>query len=66
MSLMEDLDQLMMPYTCKFEQALTPDQWHQWYEWMNNTCGTDGWYVEKNKVSFAKEKNLMLFLLRWS
>ena len=66
MSLIEELDELMMPHRCKFERALTSEQWQEWYDWMNDTCGMNGWFIENNKVGFAKEENLMLFLLRWS
>jgi len=64
-SLMEDLDQLMMPYRCKFDKALTTESWHEWYVWMNDTYDMDAWYIEKNEVWFKREKDLTLFMLRW-
>jgi len=65
-SLMEDIDALMHPFRCKFGQAFTPDEWHDWYEWMIETYGMDDWYLERNTIAFKREEDLMMFLLRWS
>lgn len=64
-SLMEDLDELMMPYRCKFDKAFEPIEWFGFYDWMNKTYGRGNWDIDKNVACFKREEDLALFILRW-
>lgn len=64
-SLMEDLDELMMPYRCKFDKAFVPNEWFEFYDWMNKTYGRGNWDIDKNVARFKREDDLTLFILRW-
>jgi hypothetical protein len=66
MSLIDDLDDLMFPFQCKFPRKLTPDEWYTLVEWCNDTCGKNKWWAEQNLIRFRQEEHMMLFLLRWA
>ena len=65
MSLIEDLDQLMMPYSCVYAKAHTSEEWQEIYGWLDHTCGKNKWYSDRNIFRFPKEEYLIMFKLRW-
>jgi len=69
MSLEKDLDKLLVSESCKFNRALTPDQWYELMDWCDATFGKNNWFLEKGEMKFGgccPEGSTTLFLLRWS
>lgn len=64
-SILEDLDDLMMPYRCTFDRALKVAEWTELYQWLDFTCGKNKWTSQANEFWFAREEHLMMFKLRW-
>ena len=62
---LDDLDELMMPYRCAHQKVYNVFEWREITDWLDATCGKNKWYADRNEICFAREKHLVLFMLRW-
>lgn len=63
--LLDDLDDLMMPYRCSLTKCPLARDWGEIINWLDSTCGEKKWHVERNEIYFAREKHVVWFVLRW-
>ena len=66
MSLLEDLDDLMLLVHVKYDWKFDDSNWPTFYNWCNEQFGTNGWWLEKGVMQLRRPEYASIFVLRWT